>query len=122
MIQTAATLRSALSALALTIAKAGIRAYQLTLSPFVGHQCRFHPTCSHYALAALASPGPVQGTWLGLRRLSKCHPFHPGGFDPPPAARTAEQAPSLSECANTLISNKKPASCQIVSTCHEEAP
>ena len=61
-----------------------VRLYQLTLSPFVGGQCRFHPTCSHYALRALASHGPFRGTWLAVKRLSKCHPFHPGGIDPPP--------------------------------------
>lgn len=93
MMRTAATLRTALNTLALAIAKGCIRAYQLTLSPFIGHQCRFHPTCSNYALAALDSHGPLKGAWLALRRLSKCHPFHPGGFDPPPAPRIAEEAP-----------------------------
>lgn len=93
MNRTAATLQTALKTLALAIAKGCIRAYQLTLSPFIGHQCRFHPTCSNYALAALDSHGPLKGTWLALCRLAKCHPFHPGGFDPPPAPRTAEEAP-----------------------------
>ena len=122
MIQTAATLRSALSALALTIAKCGIRAYQLTLSPFVGHQCRFHPTCSNYAIAALDGHGPVKGIWLALRRLSKCHPFHPGGFDPPPVVRTAQESLRLSQFANPFISNQKPDGQQTVSACREEAP
>ena len=61
-----------------------IRLSQLTLSPFIGGQCRFHPTCSSYALDVLESQGPLKGSWLALRRLLKCHPFHPGGFDPPP--------------------------------------
>ncbi|MCY4342789.1 MAG: membrane protein insertion efficiency factor YidD [Gammaproteobacteria bacterium] len=121
MIQAAATLRSALSGLALTIAKGGIRAYQLTLSPFVGHQCRFHPTCSNYALAALDGHGPVKGTWLALRRLSKCHPFHPGGFDPPPAVRTAQDSRHLSQRSDPLTSKQKPACRQSPSTGHEEA-
>ena len=93
MARPAATLRSASRTLALAIGKGCIRAYQLTLSPFIGHQCRFYPTCSNYALAALDSRGPLEGAWLALRRLSKCHPFHPGGFDPPPVSVPAEEAP-----------------------------
>ena len=93
MSRNAHRLQLALRTLALAIGKGCIRAYQLTLSPFIGHQCRFHPSCSNYALAALDSQGPLKGAWLALRRLSKCHPFHPGGFDPPPAPRTAEDAP-----------------------------
>ena len=61
-----------------------IRLYQITLSPYVGRQCRFHPTCSDYALEAIARHGPVTGSGLALRRLLKCHPFHPGGIDLPP--------------------------------------
>ncbi len=61
-----------------------VRLYQLTLSPFMGGQCRFYPSCSNYALDALESHGPLKGSWLALQRLLKCHPFHPGGFDPPP--------------------------------------
>ncbi len=62
-----------------------IRGYQLTLSPFIGNQCRFHPTCSHYAAEAIERHGVVRGTWLATRRLARCHPFHPGGLDPVPA-------------------------------------
>jgi len=61
-----------------------VRAYQVSLSPLLGAQCRFHPTCSNYALLALERHGPIKGAWLALRRLLKCHPFHPGGIDPPP--------------------------------------
>ena len=61
-----------------------IKLYQLTLSPFIGRQCRFHPTCSHYALEVIDQHGPIAGCWLALRRLLKCHPFHPGGLDLPP--------------------------------------
>ena len=61
-----------------------VRLYQITLSPFLGGQCRFHPTCSTYALQALESHGPFKGAGLAIKRLLKCHPFHPGGFDPPP--------------------------------------
>jgi len=61
-----------------------IRLYQVTLSPFIGRSCRFYPTCSNYALEAIHTHGALRGGWLALRRLSKCHPFHPGGYDPPP--------------------------------------
>lgn len=67
-------------------ALAVIRLYQLTLSPFIGRQCRFHPTCSHYASEAITHFGVLRGSWLALRRLLRCHPFHPGGFDPVPPA------------------------------------
>ena len=62
-----------------------IRAYQLILSPFIGNQCRFHPSCSNYALQAVRQHGALRGSVLAVRRLLKCHPFHPGGFDPVPA-------------------------------------
>ena len=61
-----------------------VRLYQITLSSYLGRQCRFHPTCSNYALDALGNHGPLRGSWLALKRLLKCHPFHPGGFDPAP--------------------------------------
>jgi uncharacterized protein len=64
-----------------------IRLYQLCLSPFVGSQCRFYPTCSVYAAEAIDTHGALRGGWLALRRLLRCHPFHPGGFDPVPPAR-----------------------------------
>jgi putative membrane protein insertion efficiency factor len=61
-----------------------IRGYQWTLSPFIGNQCRFHPSCSSYALEAIKIHGVVSGIGLAVRRLGKCHPFNPGGFDPVP--------------------------------------
>ena len=69
------------------IALGAIRVYQLTLSPYIGGQCRFHPTCSHYASEAIGSFGVLRGSALAIRRLSRCHPFHPGGFDPVPPAK-----------------------------------
>lgn len=60
-----------------------VRIYQWTLSPLVGRQCRFHPTCSHYFIGAVQKYGAVWGTWRGVRRILRCHPFHPGGIDPP---------------------------------------
>ncbi|MCC6526098.1 MAG: membrane protein insertion efficiency factor YidD [Polyangiaceae bacterium] len=65
-----------------------VRLYQLTLSRLIlaifGPVCRFEPSCSHYAVACLRSHGALRGSLLSLRRLSKCHPLHPGGYDPPP--------------------------------------
>lgn len=61
-----------------------IRAYQILLSPLLGPRCRFHPSCSQYALEALERHGPVKGGWLALRRISRCHPLNPGGHDPVP--------------------------------------
>ncbi|MEW5781839.1 MAG: membrane protein insertion efficiency factor YidD [Pseudomonadota bacterium] len=61
-----------------------VRAYQLLISPFFPPSCRFHPTCSHYAIEALEKHGPLWGTWLALRRVLRCHPWHPGGHDPVP--------------------------------------
>jgi putative membrane protein insertion efficiency factor len=61
-----------------------VRAYQLLLSPFLPPSCRFYPTCSHYALEALQKHGAFRGFWLALRRISRCHPWHPGGHDPVP--------------------------------------
>jgi uncharacterized protein len=61
-----------------------IRAYQLGISPLLGARCRFYPSCSQYALEAFTRYGLLRGTWLSARRLARCHPFHPGGFDPLP--------------------------------------
>ena len=59
-----------------------LRGYKLLLSPLLPSACRFHPTCSEYMLEAVRKYGTARGVWLGLRRLSRCHPFHEGGFDP----------------------------------------
>lgn len=61
-----------------------IRLYQLTISPLLGPVCRFEPSCSRYAMSCLEQHGLLRGGWLSIVRLSKCHPFHPGGYDPPP--------------------------------------
>jgi putative membrane protein insertion efficiency factor len=60
-----------------------IRVYQLTLSPLLGNVCRFEPSCSRYMVEALKKYGLLLGLAKGLRRLSKCHPWNPGGYDPP---------------------------------------
>lgn len=61
-----------------------VRGYQLFISPFVPPSCRFHPTCSHYAIEALRKHGAIRGLWLAIRRIARCHPWHPGGHDPVP--------------------------------------
>ena len=61
-----------------------IRIYQLTLSPLLGSNCRFQPTCSAYATEAIKKFGVLKGGYLSFRRLIKCHPFHEGGYDPVP--------------------------------------
>ncbi|KPQ40554.1 MAG: membrane protein insertion efficiency factor YidD [Phormidium sp. OSCR] len=67
-----------------------IRAYRLLISPWTLPSCRFHPTCSTYAVEAIERFGPWRGGLLALRRLLRCHPFHPGGYDPvPPNESTA---------------------------------
>jgi uncharacterized protein len=70
-----------------------IRSYQLVLSPFVGGGCRFQPSCSAYAIEAIATHGPWRGSRLAARRLSSCHPFGRAGFDPVPAATPSTLAP-----------------------------
>ena len=60
-----------------------IRLYQWTISPWLGPRCRFFPTCSEYTILAIRKYGPVRGTARGVRRILRCHPWHPGGYDPP---------------------------------------
>jgi len=61
-----------------------IRAYQYAISPLLGNRCRFHPSCSDYAIEALDRHGFARGVWLAIRRVGRCHPWHPGGYDPVP--------------------------------------
>ncbi len=61
-----------------------IRLYQLLISPLLGSNCRFTPTCSEYAYEAIKSHGALRGTVLGIKRIGKCHPWHEGGLDPVP--------------------------------------
>jgi uncharacterized protein len=61
-----------------------IRFYQIFISPLKPPTCRFYPTCSHYGLEAVKRFGAIKGGWLTIKRILKCHPFHPGGFDPVP--------------------------------------
>lgn len=61
-----------------------VRGYQVALSPLLPAACRYYPSCSAYAIEALEKHGAVRGSWLAARRIARCHPFRPGGYDPVP--------------------------------------
>jgi hypothetical protein len=63
-----------------------VRAYQKVVSPLLGQNCRYYPSCSHYAYEAIEIHGAVRGSWLGVKRIGRCHPFNEGGFDPVPGS------------------------------------
>lgn len=73
--------------------RALIRGYQYTLRPLLGAHCRFYPSCSEYAREALDVHGAARGSWLAARRLCRCHPYHPGGYDPVPPAVAEGRTP-----------------------------
>jgi len=70
-----------------------VRLYQWTLSPVMGGQCRYWPTCSHYAAEALQTHGGFRGGWMATKRLLRCHPFSKGGYDPVPPPNSSESPP-----------------------------
>jgi len=94
-----------------------IRGYRYLISPMLGPNCRFFPSCSCYAQEAIETHGAMKGSYLAARRILRCHPWHPGGYDPVPAA-----APALSSNTNTSVS--EPASCEAASAnrCASHAP
>lgn len=65
-----------------------IRGYQIVLSPFMGGNCRFYPSCSHYGYEAIQVHGAFKGSWLAIKRVGRCQPFHKGGLDPVPPRAT----------------------------------
>jgi len=71
-----------------------LRAYRLVISPLYGQVCRYHPTCSAYALQAVTDHGSIRGSWLTVRRLARCHPWSAGGYDPVPARSSRASAGS----------------------------
>lgn len=87
-----------------------LRIYQRYLSPLKGApSCRFHPTCSSYAIEAIEVHGVIKGSWMGLKRVLRCHPFHPGGYDPVPPRRggSAPKPPSLKATLGGTISGTR---------------
>jgi uncharacterized protein len=69
--------------------RGAIRTYQLTLRPIIGCNCRFYPHCSDYGMEAVATHGALKGAWLAGRRVLRCNPWHPGGYDPVPIPSAA---------------------------------
>jgi uncharacterized protein len=67
-----------------TVLLAAVRGYQYALRPMLGANCRFFPSCSDYAREAIERHGALRGSWLAARRVCRCHPYHPGGYDPVP--------------------------------------
>ncbi len=68
-----------------------IKLYRLLLSPLIGQKCRFYPSCSKYSETAFMQHGVIRGIWLTLKRLAKCQPLHPGGFDPVPQKPSSQR-------------------------------
>jgi uncharacterized protein len=78
--------------------RGAIRLYQRLLSPVLGRNCRYLPTCSHYAVEALETHGALVGSWMAVKRIGRCHPFREGGYDPVPPAR-GDARPVLEEAS-----------------------
>jgi putative membrane protein insertion efficiency factor len=102
------TVATALSA----VLRSLIRLYQLAIGPLLPRVCRFEPTCSGYALEAIGRHGPYRGLWLATRRILRCHPFHPGGYDPVPPRRqrptsTTAHIAAPSSCEFACCAGKK---------------
>lgn len=85
-----------------------VRAYRLIFSPWVGHNCRYQPTCSAYSLEALERHGAIKGAWLTLRRLSRCHPLGSSGYDPVPGADPEHDRAKLQPKGNSDTGAKPP--------------
>lgn len=75
-----------------------IRTYRYAVSPFLGQRCRFYPTCSEYAFTSIERFGLPRGTWMALRRVARCHPFHAGGVDPVPDSDDCRSETTAGEC------------------------
>lgn len=78
-----------------------VRGYQLCISPFLGQNCRFYPSCSQYAIEAINRHGAMKGGWLSTKRLCKCHPWHPGGLDPVPESSTKTSSSTACGCGHS---------------------
>ena len=71
-----------------------LRAYRVAISPLMGPRCRYYPSCSQYAQIAVERHGAIRGSWLAVRRIARCHPWHPGGVDPVPERDDGRMNPS----------------------------
>jgi putative membrane protein insertion efficiency factor len=80
------------SSLAARVLLVPIAGYRRIVSPLLGQRCRFYPSCSAYTATAIARHGALRGSWLGIRRIVRCHPWNPGGVDPVPPARKTRRA------------------------------
>jgi uncharacterized protein len=78
-----------------------IRIYQLAISPLLGQRCRYYPSCSAYTLEAIQVHGALKGSWLGVRRVARCHPWADGGYDPVPPARKNSASESRDSARTT---------------------
>lgn len=83
------------------IFRALIKGYQWIVSPVLQGSCRFYPTCSSYALEALDIHGPLKGSWLGLKRIARCHPWNDGGVDPVPHSHKHDHQGAHGSCSHT---------------------
>ena len=79
-----------------------VTGYRRLVSPLLGQRCRFAPTCSAYAVEAISTHGALRGGWLALRRIGRCHPFHPGGHDPVPPPRAGRSPAGPVERSATM--------------------
>ncbi|NJO77795.1 MAG: membrane protein insertion efficiency factor YidD [Cyanobacteria bacterium RM1_2_2] len=84
-----------------------IRLYRAAISPLFPPTCRFHPTCSQYALEAVERYGAWRGGWLAIRRVLRCHPLHPGGYDPVPTSPSVPTANSTDACCHDETQSAK---------------
>jgi len=86
-----------------------LKGYRLLISPLYGQVCRYHPSCSAYALEAVQLHGALRGSWLAVRRLARCHPWTPGGFDPVPRPRTTDgDTPKTDDTPTTSATTPRP--------------
>ncbi len=83
-----------------------LRLYRFAISPLYGQVCRYHPSCSAYALEAVTLHGSIKGSWYAVRRLARCHPWAAGGFDPVPGSPRAAQAASASPETSATSANQ----------------